>query len=43
MPYRIRAGGRWRGTPGNRVHFSHPVAQESDSRFGCSPASTQDR
>lgn len=33
MPYRIRITGRWRGTSTNRVHFSHPVAQESDSRF----------
>jgi hypothetical protein len=31
MPYRIRAAGRWRSGPRNRVHFSHPVAQESDS------------
>jgi hypothetical protein len=31
MPYRIRAAGRWRRGPRNRVHFSHPVAQESDS------------
>jgi hypothetical protein len=31
MPYRIRAAGRWRSGPPNRVHFSHPVAQESDS------------
>ncbi len=38
MPYRIRAGSRWRGTARNRVHFSHPVAQESDSRFSGSPA-----
>ena len=37
MPYRIRAAWRWRGTPGNRVHFSHPVAQESDSRFSDVP------
>ena len=33
MPYRIRSTGRWRRRPGNRVHFSQPVAQESDSRF----------
>jgi hypothetical protein len=33
MPYRIRTGWRRRGTSRNRVHFSHPVAQESDSRF----------
>ena len=38
MPYRIRTGWRWRGTARNRVHFSHPVAQESDSRFNDSPA-----
>ena len=38
MPYRIRTGWRWRGTAPNRVHFSHPVAQESDSRFNDSPA-----
>jgi hypothetical protein len=38
MPYRIRAASRWRGRAQNRVHFSHPVAQESDSRFGASPA-----
>ena len=38
MPYRIRAAGRWRSGPRNRVHFSHPVAQESDSRFSGSPA-----
>ncbi len=31
MPYRIRAAGRWRSGSRNRVHFSHPVAQESDS------------
>lgn len=31
MPYRIRPAGRWRRVPRNRVHFSHPVAQESDS------------
>jgi hypothetical protein len=38
MPYRIRAR-RWgRDGPRNRVHFSHPVAQESDSRFSDSPA-----
>jgi hypothetical protein len=30
MPYRIRAAGRWRSGSRNRVHFSHPVAQESD-------------
>jgi hypothetical protein len=33
MPYRIRTTGRWYGRPKNRVHFSQPVAQESDSRF----------
>jgi hypothetical protein len=38
MPYRIRTSGRWRGSSGNRVHFSHPVAQESDSRFSDSPS-----
>lgn len=38
MPYRIRTTGQWRGKPRNRVHFSQPVAQESDSRF--SDAST---
>jgi hypothetical protein len=38
MPYRIRTGWRWRGTARNRVHFTHPVAQESDSRFQDSPA-----
>ncbi|MDQ1453588.1 MAG: hypothetical protein QOK38_3454 [Acidobacteriaceae bacterium] len=38
MPYRIRAGSRWRGNARNRVHFTHPVAQESDSRFSDSPA-----
>jgi hypothetical protein len=38
MPYRIRAGSRWRGSARNRVHFTHPVAQESDSRFSDSPA-----
>ena len=38
MPYRIRAQRGWRGAPRNRVHFSHPVAQESDSRFSDSPA-----
>ncbi len=31
MPYRIRAAGRWHRGPRNRVHFSHPVAQESVS------------
>jgi hypothetical protein len=37
MPYRIRAR-RWgRDGSRNRVHFSHPVAQESDSRFSDSP------
>ncbi|HEY1577227.1 MAG TPA: hypothetical protein VGF82_09180 [Terracidiphilus sp.] len=37
MPYRIRSA--WRRSPSarNRVHFSHPVAQQSDSRFGNSP------
>jgi len=38
MPYRIRVRRGWRGGPRNRVHFSHPVAQESDSRFNDSPA-----
>ena len=38
MPYRIRTRGRWGGSSGNRVHFSHPVAQESDSRFNDSPS-----
>jgi hypothetical protein len=38
MPYRIRAGSRWRGNAQNRVHFTHPVAQKSDSRFSDSPA-----
>jgi hypothetical protein len=38
MPYRIRTRRGWRGGPPNRVHFSHPVAQESDSRFSGSPA-----
>jgi hypothetical protein len=38
MPYRIRAVSRWRGSARNRVHFTHPVAQESDSRFSGSPA-----
>jgi hypothetical protein len=38
MPYRIRTHRGWRGGARNRVHFSHPVAQESDSRFGDSPA-----
>ena len=38
MPYRIRGRRGWRGGPRNRVHFSHPVAQESDSRFSDSPA-----
>lgn len=33
MPYRIRPASRWRRSAGNRVHFTHPVAQESDSRF----------
>jgi hypothetical protein len=33
VPYKIRNS--WRQRPGaqNRVHFSHPVAQESDRRF----------
>jgi hypothetical protein len=39
MPYRIRTGRRWRGISRNRVHFSHPVAQESNSLFSNSPAS----
>ncbi len=38
MPYRIRTRRGWRGAPRNRVHFSHPVAQESDSRFSDSHA-----
>lgn len=38
MPYRIRTRRGWRGDPQNRVHFSHPVAQESDSRFSDSSA-----
>jgi hypothetical protein len=38
MPYRIRTRSRWRGGARNRVHFSHPVAQESDSRFSDAPA-----
>jgi hypothetical protein len=38
MPYRIRPGSRWRGSARNRVHFTHPVAQESDSWFSDSPA-----
>lgn len=38
MPYRIRPGSRWRGGTRNRVHFTHPVAQESDSWFSDSPA-----
>ncbi len=33
MPYRIRTTARWRGGRKNRVHFSQPVAQESNSRF----------
>jgi hypothetical protein len=39
MPYRIRAGRR--GSTPNRVHFTHPVAQESDSRFSSSSAPPQ--
>jgi len=31
MPYRIRAASRRHGNSQNRVHFTHPVAQESDS------------
>ena len=31
MPYRVRPAGRWYRGSRNRVHFSHPVAQESDS------------
>jgi hypothetical protein len=38
MPYRIRPGWRRRGSTRNRVHFTHPVAQESDSRFSEPPA-----
>ena len=34
MPYRVRPVQRWRGKQQNRVHFSHPVAQESISRLG---------
>jgi hypothetical protein len=37
MPYRIRAVSRWRGSTRNRVHFTHPMAQESDSWFSDSP------
>ena len=42
MPYRIRAASRWSGGSANRVHFSHPVAQESDSRFAGAAAVAQD-
>ena len=42
MPYRIRARWQWRGGPRNRVHFSHPVAQDSNSRFDTLPAPAQD-
>ncbi|HEX6497138.1 MAG TPA: hypothetical protein VF018_16725 [Acidobacteriaceae bacterium] len=38
MPYRIRTGWRRGGSTRNRVHFTHPVAQESDSRFSELPA-----
>jgi hypothetical protein len=38
MPYRIRTSWGRRGSTRNRVHFSHPVAQESDPRFSGSPA-----
>ncbi len=38
MPYRIRTGWHRNGSTRNRVHFTHPVAQESDSRFSESPA-----
>lgn len=31
MPYRIRVASRWHGNSKNRVHFTHPVAQVSDS------------
>jgi hypothetical protein len=41
MPYRIRTGWRSRGSTRNRVHFTHPVAHESDSRFSSSPAPLQ--
>jgi hypothetical protein len=33
MPYRVRPGLRWRRNRQNRVHFSHPVAQESIPRL----------
>ena len=41
MPYRVRPALRWRGKHQNRVHFSHPVAQESVSRLGGPPAPTE--
>jgi hypothetical protein len=34
MPYRVRPARRWGRKQDNRVHFSHPVAQESISRLG---------
>jgi hypothetical protein len=43
MPYRIRPVPRWRGKRQNRVHFSHPVAQESISRLGGPPAQAKTR
>ncbi|MCU1313338.1 MAG: hypothetical protein JWM54_1095 [Acidobacteriaceae bacterium] len=36
MPYRVRPAPRWRRKQQNRVHFSHPVAQESIPRL-CGP------
>jgi len=41
MPYRVRPALRWHGKQQNRVHFSHPVAQESVSRLGESPVQTE--
>jgi hypothetical protein len=43
MPYRVRPVPRWRGKQPNRVHFSHPVAQESISRMGGPPAQAKTR
>jgi hypothetical protein len=40
MPYRVRPASAWRRKQQNRVHFSHPVAQESISRLGEPPAQT---
>lgn len=40
MPYRVRSARAWRGKRQNRVHFSHPVAQESISRLSEPPAQT---